>query len=284
MAEYDIKQLKAGGFMKQKGKDLFSVRLRIVGGFVKSAQLPKLQKIADKYGRGYIHLTTRQGIEIPHVHFKDFENVKKELKEAGLGIGACGPRVRTITACQGKACSHGLIDSQELAGHIDKIFFGSAGLPHKFKIGITGCPNACIKPQENDLGIMGIIKKGFDKNLCNYCGLCAEVCPVKAIKVSEGNIEYNEKKCIGCGECVFSCPTCAWRKDMEGYRIFAGGKMGKFPKLGFPLFDFYRNLDELLNIIERLFEFYKEQGIKGERFGDTIDRLGIEYVKNKLSV
>lgn len=283
MAEYDIKQLKTGGFMKQKEKDLFSVRLRVIGGYVKSHQLPKLKEIADKYGQGHIHLTTRQGIEIPHVHYKDLENLRKELKEVDLEIGACGPRVRTVTACQGKICSHGLIDSQKIAERIDGKFFGRAGLPHKFKIGITGCPNACIKPQENDVGIMGTIKKKFDKDLCNYCGLCAEVCPVEAIKVEAENIEYDEKKCIGCGDCVFSCPVSAWKKDKEGYRVFIGGKMGKFPKLGLLIFDFISNLDELLNIVEKIFMFYKEEGKKRERFGDTIARLGIAYIKKKLS-
>lgn len=51
MAEYNIKELKSGGLMKQKEKDLFSLRLRIVGGFVKSEQMTKLSEIANKYGR-----------------------------------------------------------------------------------------------------------------------------------------------------------------------------------------------------------------------------------------
>ena len=36
---YDLKALKAGGFMKQKEPDLFSVRLRVVGGLVSAEQL-----------------------------------------------------------------------------------------------------------------------------------------------------------------------------------------------------------------------------------------------------
>lgn len=77
MTEYNIKELKSGGLMKQKEKDIFSLRLRIIGGFVKSEQLIKLSEIANKFGEGYIHLTTRQGIEIPNVNIKDFETVKK---------------------------------------------------------------------------------------------------------------------------------------------------------------------------------------------------------------
>ena len=163
MGEYNIKELKSGGLMKQKKKDLFSLRLRVVGGFINSRQLKKLSELADKYATGHVHLTTRQGVEIPNINFKDVENVRKELGKAGLEFGACGQRVRTVTACQGKECSHGLIDCLSLAKDVDKKYFGIGGHPHKFKIGITGCPNGCIKPQENDLGIMGRLRKAFIK-------------------------------------------------------------------------------------------------------------------------
>ncbi len=281
---YDIKKLKSGGLMKQKKRDLFSLRLRIVGGFVKSEQISKLSEIARKYGEGYIHLTTRQGIEIPNVNFKEFEKVKKELALVDLEMGASGQGVRTVTACQGKECSHGLIDCLALAKEIDKRYFGIGGHPHKFKIGITGCPNGCIKPQENDLGIMGRLRKNFVKENCNYCELCAQVCPVGAIEVDKENREiiFHENKCIGCGDCVYSCPTNAWQKRQEGYTIFVGGKMGKFPNLGEKVFDFVDTKEEVLEIIKKTLEFYKKYGKKGERFGNTLDRTGIDKYKEQV--
>jgi len=284
MSDYNLKELKSGGLMKQKEKDIFSLRLRIVGGFVKSEQLVKLSEIANKYGKGYVHLTTRQGVEIPHVNFKNFQEVKKELAKVELEMGACGQRVRTVTACQGKECSHGLIDCLSLAREIDKKYFGIGGHPHKFKIGITGCPNACIKPYENDLGIMGRLKKDFVEKNCNYCGLCAQVCPVDAIQVDKDNekIVFHEDKCIGCGDCVYSCPTNAWQKRQEGYAIFIGGKMGKFPKLGIKVFDFVETKEKVFEIIEKTLEFYKKLGKKGERFRDTLDRVGIEKYKETV--
>lgn len=284
MTEYNIKELKSGGLMKQKEKELFSLRLRIVGGFVKSEQLIKLSEIARIYGKGYIHLTTRQGIEIPYVNFKDFEKVKEELKLVELEMGACGQRVRTVTACQGKECSHGLIDCLSLAKDIDKEYFGIGGHPHKFKIGITGCPNACIKPYENDLGIMGRLKKSFVKKNCNYCGLCAQVCPVGAIEVDKDNekLIFHEDKCIGCGDCVYSCPTDAWQKRQEGYSIFIGGKMGKFPKLGIKVFDFIDTKEKVFEIIKKTLAFYKKFGKKGERFRETLDRVGIDIYKKEI--
>ena len=284
MSGYSLSELKSGGLMKQKEKDLFSLRLRIVGGFVDASQLIKLSEIANKYGKGHIHLTTRQGVEIPNINLKDVEKVKKEIGKAGLQMGACGQRVRTVTACQGKECSHGLIDCFLLAKDIDKEYFGIGGHPHKFKIGITGCPNGCIKPQENDLGIMGRLRKKFIKEKCNYCGLCASVCPVNAIKVNKGSndIVFYEDKCIGCGDCVHSCPTNAWQKRQEGYSIFVGGKMGKFPKLGIKVFDFIETRGKVLDIIKKSLGFYKEFGKIGERFRDTLDKVGIYKYKKAV--
>ncbi|MFH1784786.1 MAG: 4Fe-4S dicluster domain-containing protein [bacterium] len=284
MADYNIKDLKSGGLMKQKEKDIFSLRLRIVGGYLESGQLGKLSDIAKKYGKGHVHLTTRQGVEIPNVNIKHFEEVKKELAEVGLQMGACGQRVRTVTACQGRECSHGLIDCFDLAKDVDKKYFGIGGHPHKFKIGITGCPNACIKPQENDLGIMGRLKKKFVKDLCTYCGLCAEVCPVDAIEVDkdQSKLVFSEKKCIGCGDCVYCCPTSAWEKIQEGYSIFIGGKMGKFPQLGVKIADFVQTKDEVMEIIQKTLEFYKKAGLQGERFAQTLNRIGVEKCREEV--
>lgn len=100
----DYAALKAGGFMRQKQKDTFSLRLRVVGGTVTSQQLAAIKAVADKYGHGYIHLTSRQGIEIPFIKLQDIEAVKAALAEGNVSPGVCGPRVRTATACQGGRC------------------------------------------------------------------------------------------------------------------------------------------------------------------------------------
>jgi len=50
------------------------------------------------------------------------------------------------------------IDTQGLARELHETFYKGwydIALPHKFKIGIGGCPNNCVKPGLNDFGIMG---------------------------------------------------------------------------------------------------------------------------------
>ncbi len=282
-AQYDIAALKAGGLMKQKEPDLFSVRLRIVGGYMEAAHLEALAELARKYARGHIHLTTRQGVEIPHVHFRDIERVREELDEVGLEFGACGPRVRTITACQGGSCSYGLIDSQALAQKIDERVFGRSGLPHKFKIGITGCPNACIKPQENDLGIMGTVRKVLHEELCNRCGLCVLACPIPdTLKIESDRLLYREETCVLCGACCASCPTDAWEQVGTSYVLFVGGKMGKRPRLGDRLLIDIRDEEHLLQIVDETIEWYATHGQAGERFGETLDRKCVDALVAQL--
>ena len=55
----DYATLKKGGFMKQKQKDNFSLRLSVVGGQVTAEQLVAITEVAKKFGKGYIHLTSR---------------------------------------------------------------------------------------------------------------------------------------------------------------------------------------------------------------------------------
>lgn len=210
--DLDYAELKKGGWMRQRQPDLFSVRLRVVGGRLESHQLAKLQEVADRFGQGRVHLTTRQGVEIPFVHLKHFDAVRKTLLEAGLYVGVCGPTVRTVTACQGsEVCPHALADTQADARRVDEAFFGKSGVPHKFKIGFSGCPNGCIKPAENDLGFLGQVVPVHDPSLCSGCGLCAAVCPAGAIALRGGTVEYRAERCTGCGECLAACPVNAWQ-------------------------------------------------------------------------
>ncbi|MBR5758887.1 MAG: hypothetical protein IKX88_09855 [Thermoguttaceae bacterium] len=48
----DYAQLKADGFMLQKQKDRFSMRLRVVGGNLTVERLETIRRVAEKYGAG----------------------------------------------------------------------------------------------------------------------------------------------------------------------------------------------------------------------------------------
>ncbi len=51
---------------------------------------------------------------------------------------------------------------------------------------------------------------------------------------------------------------------------------------GKPLERLFTSEEEVLEIIERAILFFRNEGITGERFADTIERLGFDYVQDKL--
>ena len=269
----DYSTLKKGGFMRQKQKDNFSLRLRVVGGNVTAEQLAKIAEVSEKYGDGHVHLTSRQSIEIPFIKLEQIDEVKAALGEGGVQPGVCGPRVRTITACQGSAiCPSGCIDTYELAKELDERYYARE-LPHKFKFGITGCQNNCLKAEENDLGIKGGLKVSWKEQDCIHCGVCQKICRSDAITVNDGKITVDESKCNFCGRCVKSCPTDAW-DFVSGYIVSFGGLFGNSIAKGEPIVPFIEDHDTLMRVCDAAIEFFAENAKPSERFRFTLDRVG----------
>ena len=55
----DLSNLKSGGFIKERGKDLFTVRLRVPGGRMTVPRLKKIAAVAEKFGGEFVHLSVR---------------------------------------------------------------------------------------------------------------------------------------------------------------------------------------------------------------------------------
>lgn len=277
----DYAALKKGGFMRQKQKNCFSMRLKVVGGQVTAKQLATVAEIADKYGHGYVHLTSRQGIEIPFIQLDDIDVVKAELAKGDVESGTCGPRVRTVTACQGSAiCPSGCIDTTALAEKISDHYFGRE-LPHKFKFGVTGCQNNCLKAEENDIGVKGGIKVTWNAEACIACGLCEKVCLSHAISLSDGRISIDNTKCNFCGRCAKSCPTDAYVQN-NGYIVSFGGTFGNDISKGEEIVPMIHDEETLFRVMDAAIAFFAEHANKGERFRKTIERVGIEALKVRL--
>jgi anaerobic sulfite reductase subunit C len=277
----DQSSLKSKGFLPQRQEDLFSMRLRVVGGRVNAEELRKIADAAEKYGQGYIHITSRQQIEIPFVKLEDAEEASCELEKKEVFGGSSGKRVRAVVACQGnEVCRYGLIDCQKLARNIDEKYFGAA-VPKKLKIAITGCPSACVRPQDNDFGIMGTTKPEILEENCVGCGRCEKACKMEAITIRDNKAKIDREKCILCGACITACRKESLKSEKTGYTIFVGGRAGRQPKYGKKLIEL-ANEEQVFLILEKTLEYYRKEGFEGERLGDLFERLGIQKYREEV--
>jgi len=281
-----IKQVKGLGCLQDKRyEDVFNVRVLTKNGRLTTETARVILDAADKFGSGKIAMTTRLTIEIQGVKYDNIPGLIEFLGQHGLEPGGTGAKVRPVVSCKGTTCQYGLIDTFGLSEKIhEKFYVGyhNVALPHKFKIAVGGCPNNCAKPALNDLGIIGQRVPTIDLEKCKGCKKCkvSESCPVKAASVADGKVTMNSD-CTGCGRCKGKCPFDAISYT-DGYRVYIGGRWGKKTAHGQPLGKLFTSEEEVLELVEKAICFFRDEGVAGERFADTINRLGFEYVESKL--
>lgn len=283
----DEKKVKALGFLRNKGTDNFSARIITVNGKITAAQNKCLSEASELYGNGIVTMTTRLTLECQGVHYDNIEKFREYIAKEGLVTGGTGSKVRPIVSCKGTTCQYGLIDTFALSEEIHERFFNgyaNVKLPHKFKIAVGGCPNNCVKPDLNDLGIVGQLIPNFDEDSCNGCKKCGvvDVCPMNAAVLEDGILSIDNETCNNCGRCVSKCHFDCIENGISGYKIYIGGRWGKKVAHGIPLSKVFTDKEEALSIIEKMILLYREQGKTGERLADTIERIGFENIEAQL--
>ena len=283
----EIKRVKGLGFLNNKGTDLFNGRVITVNGKITAAQAKVIAEAAEKFGNGDVEFTTRLTVEVRGIHFDNIEPFREYIAREGLQTGGTGSVVRPVVSCKGTPCQYGLYDTFALSEKIHERFYlgyRTVKLPHKFKIATGGCPNNCVKPDLNDLGIVGQLVPNFDEDMCNGCKKCKieKTCPMKAATVEDGVLEINKDVCNNCGRCIGQCPFDAIEEGTPGYKIYIGGRWGKKVAQGQPLSKIFTSEEEVLDVVEKAILLFREQGKTGERFADTIARIGFEEVEKQL--
>ena len=282
-----ITSVKARGFLLNRNTECFSGRIVTVAGTFTPSELHAIAECAENFGNGKVIFTSRLAAEIVGIPFERIEQAENFMAEKNLYFGGTGAKVRPITACKGTTCVYGNIDTQELAKTIfDKFYIGmkNVKLPHKFKIAVGGCPNSCMKPSLNDVGVEGCKNFTFNGDLCRGCQKClvATNCPSKAVSILDGKAHIDPAKCKNCGVCVGKCPFGAVPKQAESLcRIYVGGTWGKTQRMGTLLGSLY-TYEEVPIVIEKVMLWFKENGYMKERLGATVDRLGTDALEKAL--
>lgn len=294
---YDIntKSLKKNAFRFTKRRYKTAIRIRVPGGHLDVKHFDLIKEIAEKYGNGTVHITTRQGFEIPEIDMKYIPEINKMVQPLidGMKINQADPYTgypaigtRNISACIGnRVCPYGNYDTTAFAKRIEAEVFPN---DYHVKIALTGCPNDCMKVRMHDFGIIGMTLPQYNSYRCISCQACVRACRKKvteALKFENFKVVRDHTKCIGCGECVINCPTNAWTRSKEKYyKLVLLGRTGKKnPRLGQ---DFITWVDEksIMKIIKNSYSFIEEYidadaPAQKEHVGYIVDRTGYQEFK-----
>lgn len=151
---------KSGGFM---------LRVKLPGGILAPSRLAAIGEIAERFGRGYGEITTRQDLQLHSIAMKDLEEIFITLERSGMtSLGACGDVVRNITGCPLAGISkRELFDVRVLVTELTHFFEGNreySDLPRKHKITVSACPDQCNVPEIHCQAFVGILRgdeRGF---------------------------------------------------------------------------------------------------------------------------
>jgi ferredoxin len=102
-----------------------------------------------------------------------------------------------------------ILRAEHERGHVHHAFFKDAMLGRFYAI-CNCCSCCCGAMQAWDRGTPMLASSGYvaslASDLCAGCGLCAESCQFKAIRVDNGHAVVDMAACMGCGVCISKCP------------------------------------------------------------------------------
>jgi len=205
----------------------------------------------------------------------------RALKQKFLASGGMEGEIRgyDVSICfGGSGCPNALGDAGGLASDIETVMAeanllsflksqvkGGLKFHHEFRVSISGCPNACSRPQIADIGIIAAAVPGATEAPCSTCESCTAACPDDAVILTGDRPQIEAAACLSCGKCVRACPTGTLETVKTGYRVLLGGRLGRHPRLGMEVPGIL-SYDGVLDLVRCCLDFYKAHSNGGARF------------------
>src|SRR6266849_7735544 len=153
------------GIYSQRQENVHMIRTKIPGGLLTADQMRSLAEVADRFGGGKGHLTTRQNMQYHFVPLAQVPDALHLLADVRLTTReACYNTVRNVTACPlAGVHAEEPFDVQPYARRLAFAFLHKEltdSLPRKFKVAFVGCPEDCMASAINDVGLRALVRDG----------------------------------------------------------------------------------------------------------------------------
>ncbi|OGX03440.1 MAG: hypothetical protein A3G87_05635 [Omnitrophica bacterium RIFCSPLOWO2_12_FULL_50_11] len=171
----DHYRLKTYGVCAQRHEGYFMIRIRIPGGVIGADQIERIASLAERFGHGSAHLTTRGNLELHSVRINDFLSIREEL--AGVGIttrSACGHTFRNILCChRNGVCPKQPFDLypwvQKIHHHVfERADHYNPRMPNRMNVSFSGCSNCAADAAINDIGFVAKKRDGVQRSVYGF--------------------------------------------------------------------------------------------------------------------
>ncbi|CAC9599567.1 Nitrite reductase [NAD(P)H] large subunit (EC 1.7.1.4) [uncultured Gammaproteobacteria bacterium] len=154
----------------------YSIVPQMQGGLTTPDELKTLADIAIKFKVPTVKVTGGQRIDLLGIPKENLNDMWDELSDAGMEAGyAYAKATRTCKSCVGRDhCLMGTQDSMGLSVKMEDAVW-SHFMPHKFKMGVSGCPRNCAESTIKDFGVI-CTEKGYEIHVAGACGIRTKAC------------------------------------------------------------------------------------------------------------
>ena len=246
-----------------------------------------------------------------------FWDLTHDLKQ---DLGGSGSNLRTPSCCLGNSrCEWACYDAQEVCNSLTQRYqdeIHRPAFPYKFKFKFSACPNDCVAAiARSDFAVIGTWKdniridqaavqkyiandpeypsnagahKGRDWGKFDIQKEVIKLCPTNCMWMEGNELKIDDAECTRCMHCINVMPR-ALRPGLEkGASICIGAKApildgAQFATLIIPFIEVNAEDDfqSIVDMIEKVWDWWMEVGKNRERVGETMQRIGLP---NFLSV
>ncbi|MFH2007377.1 MAG: dissimilatory-type sulfite reductase subunit alpha [bacterium] len=274
-----------------------TVRVNQPSGFYYTTDaLRTLCEIWENHGSGLTNMHGSTGdIVFLGTTTPELEPIFAELTAKDWDLGGSGSNVRTPSCCLGQSrCEWACYDTMEMCYKITMQYqdeLHRPQFPYKWKFKFSGCPNDCVAAiARSDLAFIGTWKDDMrvdSDKVAEYVDGGLDLvntvmmnCPTKCLQWDGKTFDVDNANCVRCMHCINVMPK-ALRPGVEGgATILIGAKApiiqgAQIASVLVPFIDPMEDYDDLLELIENMWELWSEHGKNRERVGEFIQRIGM---------
>ncbi len=268
------------------------------GWFYTTDVLRQLCEVWDKHGSGLTNMHGATGdIILLGAPTSALQPAFDDLAEIGFDLGGSGSDMRTPSCCVGPGrCEYACIDTLDFLYDITMEYQNELHrpmFPYKSKIKVSGCPNDCAAAvPRSDIAILGTWRDNIRVDQAAVAEYAAEgldisgevvaLCPTKCMvyDAAARTLTIDDKECNRCMHCLNLMSKALRIGKERGATILVGGKApivhgAMLSHVIVPFMKLEPPYTEFKELLEKIWDWWDENGKMRERLGELINRLGM---------